>query len=141
MKEIIIFNIEKYLKQFGVVFGMEPEKRGRGRPTTSKIRDNMIELLYFMKSAYGYELYKAYRKIFPAVTMRSIYYHLKKGTQLGVFEVDKVERSKGEYSWGPEAEKIYYKLTQDAKPKADSNVKKQFESLQNTKSLNKSKEQ
>ncbi len=99
----------------------------RGRPIQSKIRQNIVEILYFMKSAYGYEIYKAYIEIFPAVTMRSIYYHLKKGLALKEFKVSKVKSEKGNYSWGPEAEKIYYGLDINAKPRINKKVKKYFE--------------
>ena len=66
----------------------------KGRPVKSEIRQNIVEILYFMKQGYGYEIYKAYIAIFPKVTMRSIYYHLKKGTSLGEFKVSKVEKEK-----------------------------------------------
>ena len=99
----------------------------RGRPVKSEIRQNIIEILYFMKEGYGYEIYKAYITIFPKVTMRSIYYHLKKGTSIGEFKVSKVEREKGEYSWGGEAEKTYYSLGEKAKPIGNTKVKEYFE--------------
>ncbi len=99
----------------------------RGRPVQSKIRQNIVEILYFMKSAYGYDIYKAYIEIFPSVTMRSIYYHLKKGLSLKEFRISKIRSEKGKYSWGPEAEKIYYKLDINAKPQIDKRVKKYFE--------------
>jgi|TARA_B100001971_G_C17803135_1_gene340331 hypothetical protein len=99
----------------------------KGRPIRSEIRQNMVELLHFMKRGYGYEIYKAYIAVFPKVTMRSIYYHLKKGTDLGEFKVDKIEREKGEYSWGGEAEKIYYALGKDAKPTSNDKVKEYFD--------------
>ena len=54
----------------------------RGRPIGSDIRQRIIEILYFMKEGYGYDIYKIYSKIFPQVTMRSIYYHLNKGVNL-----------------------------------------------------------
>ena len=95
----------------------------KGRPARSGIRDNIVELLYFMKRGYGYEVFKVYRALFPPVTMRSIYYHLKKGAELGIFELAGVERSKGNYSWGPEAEKLYYKLGEKAAPKGDERVR------------------
>ena len=80
-----------------------------------------------MKSAYGYKIYKTYIEIFPAVTMRSIYYHLKKGLALKEFKISKVKSEKGNYSWGPEAEKTYYGLDINAKPRIDKRVKKYFE--------------
>ena len=99
----------------------------KGRPVKSEIRQNIIEILYYMKQGYGYGIYKAYIAIFPKVTMRSIYYHLKKGTSLGEFKVSKIEKEKGNYSWGPEAEKIYYALGDNAKPTSNEKVKEYFE--------------
>jgi hypothetical protein len=99
----------------------------RGRPIKSQIRQNIIEILYFMKQGYGYDIFKVYKSIFPAVTMRVIYYHLKKGTDLGEFRVHEVKREKGEYSWGSSVEKIYYALGENAKPSFDSRVKDFFD--------------
>ena len=95
----------------------------RGRKPQSQIRQNIIEMLYFLKEAYGYDIYRNYVNIFPKVTMRSIYYHLKKGVDLGEIKVSRIEKSKGDYSWGPEAEKIYYSNGENAKPTANSRVK------------------
>ena len=99
----------------------------KGRPVKSEIRQNIVEILYFMKEGYGYEVYKAYIAIFPKVTMRSIYYHLKKGVDLNEFKVSKIEREKGDYSWGGEAEKIYYSLGNAAKPTVNEKVKEYFD--------------
>ena len=99
----------------------------KGRPVKSEIRENMIEILFYMKEGYGYEIYKAYVAIFPKVTMRSIYYHLKKGLSLKEFKISKVEKEKGDYSWGPEAEKTYYSLGENAKPTGNEKVKEYFE--------------
>ncbi|MBW2976813.1 DUF2513 domain-containing protein [Candidatus Woesearchaeota archaeon] len=99
----------------------------KGRPVKSEIRQNIVEILFFMKEGYGYDIYKAYIAIFPKVTMRSIYYHLKKGVNLEEFKVSKVEREKGDYSWGGEAEKIYYGLGSNAKPSGNNKVKEYFE--------------
>ena len=98
----------------------------RGRPTYSKVRQNIVEILAYMETGYGYKIYKAYKDLFPAVTLRVIYYHLKKGTELGEFEVAEVKKTKGDYSWGPEAEKIYYKLGPKAKPRMDPEVREYF---------------
>jgi hypothetical protein len=99
----------------------------KGRPVKSEIRQNIVEILYFMKQGYGYEIYKAYIVIFPKITMRSIYYHLKKGVDLNEFKVIKIEKEKGDYSWGPEAEKIYYSLGENAKPAINEKAKVFFE--------------
>ncbi|MBI2129295.1 hypothetical protein HYU07_03575 [Candidatus Woesearchaeota archaeon] len=99
----------------------------RGRPVKSEIRQNIVEILYFIKEGYGYEIYNAYREIFPKVTMRSIYYHLKKGIQTGEIQVEQVKTEKGEYSWGSEAEKVYYGLGKKAAPKIDNRVREFLE--------------
>lgn len=99
----------------------------RGRPTRSTIRQNLIDILQFMGEAYGYQMYKAYKDIYAPVTLRVIYYHLMKGKSLGEFEVAGVKKTQGSYSWGPEAERIFYKLGPNAKPKAPPEVKTYFE--------------
>ncbi len=99
----------------------------KGRPVKSKVRDNIVELLYFLKHAYGYDIYKRYIEIFPRTTMRNIYYHLKKGLALNEFAIEKIEKEKGEYSWGGEAEKIYYKLGPNANPRIDKRIKNSLE--------------
>lgn len=99
----------------------------KGRPIGSEIRQNIIEILYFKGKAYGYEIYKIYREIFPKVTMRVIYYHLKKGVALEEFKVNKVQMEQGEYSWGGQAEKIYYELGDKAKPQMNDIVKAYFD--------------
>ena len=100
----------------------------KGRPVKSEIRQNIIEILSHIQKAYGYEIYKVYVSIFPKVTLRSIYYHLKKGLDLGEFRINKVEKEKGEYSWGTEAEKIYYSLGDSAKPSGNDRVKEYVDS-------------
>ena len=99
----------------------------RGRPVKSPIRQNVVEVLYFMGEGYGYEIYKIYREIFPKCTQKSIYYHLKKGVSTGEFIVKKIEKEKGDFSWGSEVEKKYYALGPNAKPKIDKNVKEVVE--------------
>ncbi len=99
----------------------------RGRPTKSSIRQNVVEILHFMDEAYGYQIYKAYKDIFPAVTLRVIYYHLAKGTKLGEFQVAGVKKTAGSYSWGPEAERIFYKLGPKANPSILPEVKAYFD--------------
>jgi len=99
----------------------------RGRPVKSEVRNNLIELLFFLGKAYGYDIYKHYVQIFPKTTMRNVYYHLKKGLTLKEFEIEKIEKEKGEYSWGEIAEKTYYKLGKNAHPKKDKRVKEYFD--------------
>ena len=94
----------------------------RGRPTKSVIRQNIIEIINVKKRVYGYELYNYYIDIFPNVHIRSIYYHLKKGTGLKEIEIQEIKEEKGNYSWGDKAEKVYYMLGPNAKPKGSKRV-------------------
>ena len=103
---------------------------GRGRPIGSPIRQRMVNILGIMKRAHGYQLFKAYRDLFPKVTLRVIYYHLKKGVAIGEFVLDKVEKEKGDYSWGGEAEKIYYVLGKEAKPVKEKHIESYFHKKQ-----------
>ena len=100
----------------------------RGRPIRSQIRQNIIDLLQYMKRGYGYDIYKVYIKLFPKVTMRSIYYHLKKGVALDELKIEKVEKEKGKFSWGDEVEKTYYGLGKNANPRNVQQVREFFES-------------
>lgn len=100
-----------------------PDKMPKGRPPQSSIRQNIIEILYYLHQGYGYQLCKIYNKIFPRATRRVIYYHLKKGVDLGEFQVRKIKSESGDYSWGPTAQKIYYSLGKKARPKGLPHVK------------------
>jgi len=99
----------------------------RGRPPVSIIRNNIIEILAYIGEGYGYQIALLHNQIFPQCTMRSIHYHLKKGVETKEFTVTKVVKEEGEYSWGAHAEKIYYSLGENAKPKMDDRVKGFFE--------------
>lgn len=99
----------------------------RGRPFRSEIRQRIIEILNYIKKGYGYEIYKIYSRVFPKATMRSIYYHLRKGVDLGEIEVEEKVSEKGDFSWGSEAEKTYYKLGPNAKPKGNEILKRYLE--------------
>jgi hypothetical protein len=99
----------------------------RGRPTKSEIRQNMIEILAVKGQAYGYELAKIYKDIFPQCTRENIYYHLRKGVALGEFIVKEIKQEKGDFSWGSIVEKKYYALGPQAKPQGNERVKKYFE--------------
>ena len=103
----------------------------RGRPTFSPIRNNLVELLYFMGSSYGYDIYKKYMLVFPKTTMRSMYYHLNKGVKLGVFSVSKIETVKGDYSWGEGVRRVNFKLGPNAKPRKDTSVLKKLKNTPN----------
>ena len=108
-------------------------KRRKGRPVASTIRQNIVELLCFMKEGYGYDIYKAYVALFPKATMRSIYYNLKKGLSLGEFKINKVKVEKGNFSWGSQVEKTYYGLGPAAKPTMNEKIKEYFEKKEKNK--------
>lgn len=98
----------------------------RGRKVGSTIRDRLVELLFYFGEGYGYTLYKNYVSIWGKVTLRSIYYHLNKGVELDIFKVNKIEKVKGDYSWGLETKRIIYSLGSLAKPKGDKEISKKF---------------
>ncbi|MBN1645584.1 hypothetical protein JW868_00930 [Candidatus Woesearchaeota archaeon] len=100
----------------------------RGRPIGSAIRQNMVEILYFLGRGTGYDIFKVYKQVYPAVTLRVMYYHLKKGVSLKEFKVAEVKQVSGDYSWGSSAEKIYYTLDVMAKPTMDRKVKAYLDS-------------
>ena len=89
----------------------------KGRPIGSKIRQNVVEILYYLGRGYGYHIAKIYNEVFPKVTQRSVYYHLKKGVLTGEIAVHKIEEEKGEFSWGQTVEKTYYMLGGKAQPR------------------------
>ena len=99
----------------------------KGRPIGSQIRQNIIEILYVMKEGCGYDIYKVYLGLFSKVTLRSIYYNLRKGLDTGEFKIKKAGKVKGDYSWGNEAEKVYYELGSNAKPSLNEKVKEYFD--------------
>lgn len=95
----------------------------RGRPLKSPIRQNIIEILYYLREGYGYQINKIYQELFPKVTSRSIYYHLRKGVQTKEIEVKEVRIEKGEFTWGSSVEKIIYELGAQAEPTGEKRVK------------------
>ena len=103
----------------------------KGRPPQSSIRQNIVEILYYLQQGYGYQICKIYNQIFPPATRRVIYYHLKKGIDLEEFKISKVEFEKGNYSWGPTAQKTYYSLGKKAQPQGLNHVKIHLEKIKN----------
>lgn len=101
----------------------------RGRPQGSPVRQNITELLAQFGELHGYEIYKHYTKLFPSASMRAVYYSLRNGAKKGYFKVSKVEKKAGSYSWGPEAQRVYYALGEAAKPTGDAKVKRYFDNL------------
>ena len=99
----------------------------RGRPVQSQIRQNIIEILAHLGEGYGYQISLLYNQIFPACTMRSVHYHLKKGLETQEFTVKRIVKEEGKYSWGAHAEKIYYGLGENAKLKMEQRAAAFFE--------------
>lgn len=99
----------------------------RGRPTKSKVRQNLVNMLHILREGYGYDLYRHYRELFNPVTMRVVYYHLKKGAELGEFQLHKITKERGKFSWGEETRKSYYRLGPEAKPEAVASLKDHFD--------------
>lgn len=97
-----------------------------GRPTKSKIRQNILKILNHLEKAHGYEIYNYYIKIFGKVHIRSIYYNLKKGVELNEIEIKEVKTEPGDYSWGGNAERIYYTLGPKAAARESKKVKEFF---------------
>ncbi len=95
----------------------------RGRPVRSQIRDNIVEILYHLGKGYGYQVSKIYNALFPQVTQRLVYYHLRKGVSTREVEVHKVEVEKGDFSWGNSVEKTYYTLGPAATPIGNKKVR------------------
>lgn len=100
----------------------------RGRPFKSEIRQNIIDILEFLGKGYGYEIYKVYVSIFPKVTMRSVYYHLRKGTDLEEISLNEIKEESGNFSWGDSVEKSYYTIGKNGRPRHNDLVKQFFES-------------
>ena len=105
-----------------IVIPMNMAKK-RGRLPGSQIRDNMIEILAIVNPIHGYDIYKHYKKKYGAASLRSIYYHLKKGTELGVFESKGIQKIEGDFSWGSGVERKVFALGPNAKPRGTYTVK------------------
>jgi hypothetical protein len=101
----------------------------RGRPIQSEIRRNIVEILFFLKQGYGYQISRIYQKLFPHCTREVVYYHLKKGVSLGEFELKEIKSEKGDFSWGDTVQKRYYALGPKASPKGEERVRECIESM------------
>jgi hypothetical protein len=93
------------------------------RLAKSEIREKITSILFFGKSMYGYEIAKLYNQIFSRVSTRVIYYHLHKGCQLEIYDVDKQTKKQGDFSWGETSTIILYKLSQKAIVNPDLKIK------------------
>ncbi len=98
------------------------QKLKRGRKPNSRIRQNLVEMLYFLESINGYEAYKMYMSIFDSCSQRSIYYHLSRGIETNEFCIDSVQTQTGDFSWGKNSQHVYYRLGKSAKPQIKKSV-------------------
>jgi len=89
-------------------------QKGRGRPVKSVIRDRMQQIVDALGTAYGYEIYKIYKEVFEPVSVRSMYYHLKRGLALGEFKLAGTKSVQGPFTWGRESTHTYYTLGDSA---------------------------
>ena len=96
----------------------------RGRPVKSTIRDRMKEVLAVLGVSYGYEIYKVYRAAFSKITIRSMYYHLNKGVEIGEFDLVEVKEEKGNYTWGDRTTRRYYTLGEKIEVKINDDLLK-----------------
>ena len=101
----------------------------RGRPLKSEIRQNIMDILHYLKKGYGYEIYRIYTSVFPKCTIEVVYYHLKKGVTLDEFRVERVSQEKGDFSWGPIAEKTFYALGPNASPRISRRLENHISKL------------
>lgn len=98
----------------------------RGRPISSQIRQNIIEILFYLKKGYGYSIARIYNEIFPPVHIRSIYYHLRKGVATKEITLEEIKEEKGDFSWGNKVEKIYYTLGPESRVAGSNQVAEYF---------------
>ena len=94
----------------------------RGRAVGSAIRDNLVDILHVVKQSHPYDLYKHYKNVFGPVCIRSIYYNLTKGKELGVFRIKEIQKVEGDFSWGPSAQRIIFELGDKATPKTNAQI-------------------
>jgi hypothetical protein len=82
----------------------------RGRPLKTEVRERIASILARVGQSYGYELYKYYSKVFGKMTMRNLYYNLRKGLKIGEFIIADVRQEIGAFTWGGATQHIYYTL-------------------------------
>jgi DNA-binding PadR family transcriptional regulator len=88
---------------------------GRGRPLKTEIREKIASILMHSGQSYGYEIYKSYLKVFGKISLRNLYYNIKKGLELGEFIISDIKREVGAFTWGAESQRIYYTMGPYAK--------------------------
>lgn len=105
------------------------------RPVSSIIRQRMVDILYHKPELTGYDIFKIYIGVYGKVSLRSMYYHLKKGQSTGEFKISKIVKEQGDFSWGNVSNKIYYELGENAVAQPDKNIHafiKELDSIKNS---------
>jgi len=82
----------------------------KGRPVKTEIREKIASILKQTNIAYGYQIYKIYKNIFGYISLRNLYYNLKKGVDLGEFLIVDIKKESGIFTWGGIVEHKYYTL-------------------------------
>ena len=99
----------------------------RGRPVGSIVRQTIVNILFQLRKAHGYHIYKVYKELDSKISIRLVYYHLKKGVETEEFKLSKITKEEGDYSWGSQAEKHYYELGLNATVRNDTKIKNLLE--------------
>ena len=99
----------------------------RGRKIGSPIRQQVVEILFWMKKGTGYDIYKIHKELFSPCSQRSIYYHLQKGLDTQEFLLENVCIEEGDYSWGKQTQKVYYELGPHAEPQILESISENIE--------------
>ncbi len=96
------------------------------RPRKSLIRDRLVNILYYLNESHGYFLWKIYNSIYKNISSRVVYYHLDVGQDMKIFEIKKIKKSSGDYSWGNSSKNIIYKLSENADPNPERGLKEEI---------------
>ncbi len=82
----------------------------KGRPAGSFTRENILKIVAALGISYGYEIYKIYREFFGRITLRNVYYNLRKGVELLQLAEVGAQEILGNFTWGRVVERKYYIL-------------------------------
>ena len=82
----------------------------RGRPLKSIVRDRLSQLLFVFGSLTAYDAHKHYIVLFAKTSQRNVYYQLRRGVDLELFNA-KTVIEQGEFSWGSTSRKVYFSLS------------------------------
>ncbi len=82
----------------------------------------MQQIVDALGVSYGYEIYKVYEGAFSPIDLRSMYYHLRKGVDLGEFELVGVKEERGVFTWGALSMRRYYITGPNASERANDDL-------------------